>query len=38
MLNGYTPNEIYFDYFQEMYDRAIILIKKGLAYIDDSTG
>lgn len=36
---GYEPNNIYFasDYFQEMYDRAIILIKKGLAYVDHST-
>ncbi len=25
------------DYFDEMYKRAVILIKKGLAYVDDST-
>jgi len=25
------------DYFQQLYDYAIILIKKGLAYVDDST-
>jgi len=25
------------DYFQQLYDWAIILIKKGLAYVDDST-
>jgi len=33
---GYEPKDIYFasDYFDEMYDRAIILIKKGLAYVD----
>lgn len=36
---GYDPANIFFasDYFQEMYDRAILLIKKGLAYVDDST-
>ena len=36
---GYEPKAIYFasDYFGEMYDRAIILIKKGLAYVDHST-
>lgn len=33
---GYEPKEIYFasDYFDEMYERALILIKKGLAYVD----
>lgn len=33
---GYKPKNIYFasDYFKEMYDRAILLIKKGLAYVD----
>ena len=33
---GYEPKEIYFasDYFDEMYDRAIVLIKKRLAYAD----
>ena len=25
------------DYFEEMYERAILLIKKGLAYVDDSS-
>ncbi|WP_160032679.1 glutamine--tRNA ligase/YqeY domain fusion protein [Paenibacillus sp. An7] len=25
------------DYFEEMYNRAVILIKKGLAYVDDSS-
>jgi len=25
------------DYFQQLYDYAIVLIKKGLAYVDDST-
>ncbi|VEU79593.1 glutamine--tRNA ligase/YqeY domain fusion protein [Haploplasma axanthum] len=36
---GYTPANVYFasDYFEEMYNRAIILIKKGLAYVDNST-
>lgn len=36
---GYNPNQILFasDYFQEMFDRAIILINKGLAYVDNST-
>src|SRR5690606_14210587 len=36
---GYEPKAIYFasDYFDEMYDRAILLIKKGLAYVDDQT-
>ena len=34
---GYTPKNIYFgsDYFEEQYKRAILLIKKGLAYVDD---
>jgi len=36
---GYEPNIIVYasDYFEEMYDRAMILIKKGLAYIDESS-
>ena len=36
---GYEPKNIYFasDYFEEMYERAVILIKKGLAYIDHSS-
>ena len=36
---GYTPKNIYFgsDYFDEQYNRAILLIKKGLAYVDDLT-
>jgi len=36
---GYEPDGIYYasDYFEEMYDRAVILIKKGLAYIDESS-
>lgn len=36
---GYEPHNIFFasDYFEEMYERAIILIKKGLAYVDHST-
>lgn len=36
---GYTPSEIRFtsDYFDFLYNCAITLIKKGLAYVDDST-
>jgi glutaminyl-tRNA synthetase len=36
---GYNPNHVFFasDYFGEMYKRAVILIKKGLAYVDFST-
>ena len=36
---GFTPSEIRFtsDYFSFLYDCAVILIKKGLAYVDDST-
>ena len=36
---GYEPKAVYFasDYFQEMFDRAVILIKKGLAYVCDLT-
>ena len=36
---GYEPSRIFFasNYFEEMYHRAIILIKKGLAYVDHST-
>lgn len=36
---GYTPSEIRFtsDYFDFIYNCAVILIKKGLAYVDDST-
>ncbi|HOI84957.1 MAG TPA: glutamine--tRNA ligase/YqeY domain fusion protein [Acholeplasmataceae bacterium] len=36
---GYEPKNVYFasDYFEEMYERAILLIKKGLAYVDHST-
>ena len=34
---GYEWDELRFasDYFDEMYDRAVILIKKGKAYVDD---
>ena len=34
---GYEPKNIFFgsDYFEETYNRAILLIKKGLAYVDD---
>ncbi len=34
---GYQWDNLFFasDYFEEMYQRAIILIKKGLAYVDD---
>jgi glutaminyl-tRNA synthetase len=33
---GYEPKNVFFasDYFEEMYDRAVLLIKKGLAYVD----
>ena len=36
---GYEPKNILFasDYFEEMYERAVLLIKKGLAYVDHST-
>ena len=36
---GFTPSEIRFtsDYFSFLYDCAVTLIKKGLAYVDDST-
>lgn len=36
---GYDPAAIYFasDYFTEMFERAKLLIKKGLAYVDDQT-
>ncbi|MFD1780455.1 glutamine--tRNA ligase/YqeY domain fusion protein [Fredinandcohnia salidurans] len=34
---GYDWDGLFFasNYFEEMYDRAILLIKKGLAYVDD---
>ncbi|MDF2945337.1 MAG: glutamine--tRNA ligase/YqeY domain fusion protein [Bacillales bacterium] len=34
---GYDWDGLFFasDYFEQMYDRAVILIKKGLAYVDD---
>ncbi len=36
---GYEPERICYgsDYFDETYQRAIILIKKGLAYVDDQS-
>lgn len=36
---GYTPNSIFFgsDYFERTYEKAVLLIKKGLAYVDDLT-
>jgi len=36
---GYEPKNVFFasDYFDEMFERAVILIKKGLAYVDHST-
>ena len=36
---GYRPSEILHtsDYFGALYDYAVLLIKKGLAYVDDST-
>ena len=34
---GYKPDNIFYgsDYFEKTYDKAILLIKKGLAYVDD---
>lgn len=34
---GYEPANIFFgsDYFEKTYEKAILLIKKGLAYVDD---
>ncbi|WP_129730537.1 glutamine--tRNA ligase/YqeY domain fusion protein [Ectobacillus funiculus] len=34
---GYDWDGLFFasDYFEEMYERAVLLIKKGLAYVDD---
>jgi len=34
---GFEWDNILFasDYFEEMYNRAVLLIKKGLAYVDD---
>ena len=36
---GYTPDLVCFgsDYFEKTYEKAILLIKKGLAYVDDLT-
>ncbi|MEO1258148.1 MAG: glutamine--tRNA ligase/YqeY domain fusion protein [Bacteroidota bacterium] len=36
---GFEPDAIYYasDYFQQLYDFAVTLIKKGLAYVDDSS-
>lgn len=36
---GFEPVEVRYasDYFEEMYERAVILIKKGLAYVDDTS-
>ena len=36
---GYEPKYVFFasDYFDEMFERAVLLIKKGLAYVDHST-
>jgi len=36
---GYEPKNVFFasDYFDEMFERAVLLIKKGLAYVDHST-
>jgi glutaminyl-tRNA synthetase len=36
---GFTPDKIVntSDYFDFLYEKALILIKKGLAYVDDST-
>ena len=34
---GYTPSNVFYgsDYFEKTYEKAILLIKKGLAYVDD---
>ena len=34
---GYTPKDVFYgsDYFEKTYEKAILLIKKGLAYVDD---
>ncbi len=36
---GFEPSGVYYasDYFQQLYDYAVDLIKKGFAYVDDST-
>ena len=36
---GYTPANVFFgsDYFEATYEKAVLLIKKGLAYVDDLT-
>ncbi len=36
---GYTPANVFYgsDYFDRQYEEAVRLIKKGLAYVDDST-
>ena len=36
---GFEWDGLFFasDYFDEMYDRAVLLIKKGHAYVDDLT-
>jgi len=36
---GFEWDALYFasDYFEEMYQRAVLLIKKGLAYVDDQS-
>ncbi|MFD3445573.1 glutamine--tRNA ligase/YqeY domain fusion protein [Microbacteriaceae bacterium 4G12] len=36
---GFEWDDLFFasDYFEEMYNRAVLLIKKGLAYVDDLT-
>ncbi len=36
---GYDWDSLFFasDYFEEMFNRAVLLIKKGKAYVDDST-
>ena len=34
---GYKPNNVFYgsDYFEKTYEKAVLLIKKGLAYVDD---
>ncbi len=36
---GYTPDHVFFgsDYFEKTFEKAVLLIRKGLAYVDDLT-
>jgi len=37
---GFTPGQVLFasDYFEQLYDWAVLLIEKGLAYVDEQDG